>query len=112
MNKEDDDIPTADPTVKMKDGRPVRLVDLPDHLLKKVAHKHLRTLRREVLKLCVIKKELDRREYQGNLETLLSYREYNVFQMMTHATLLGVNNYNRSFGENIPTVSVKEEEEE
>lgn len=111
MNREDDDIPTADYTIMMKDGRPVRLVDMPDHLLKKVAHKHLRTLRREVLALCVIKKELENRNYQGSLEHLVSYREYNVFQMMTHATLLGVNNYNRAFGENIPIVSVKEGEE-
>ena len=81
MNREDDDIPTADYTIMMKDGRPVRLVDMPDHLLKKVAHKHLRTLRREVLALCVIKKELENRNYQGSLEHLVSYREYNVVSL-------------------------------
>ncbi|MAA64979.1 MAG: hypothetical protein CL581_09425 [Alteromonadaceae bacterium] len=104
-------LPIADFTVVMHDGHQAKISDLGDNKLKKVALKHLRTIRREILKLCVIKAELEKREYAEGLAYLASFREYNVFQMMTHATALGINNYNRTYGQSTPIAIVKEEEE-
>ena len=103
--------PVADFTVLMHDGHHVRIADLGVSKLKRVALKQLRTIRREVLKLCVIKAELEQRGYEGTLAHLASFRDYNVFQMMTHATALGINNYNRTYGHSAPIAIAKEEEE-
>ena len=106
-----DNTPIADFTVLMHDGHHARIADLGDSALKRVAHKHLRTIRREVLKLCVIKAELEKREYAEGLAYLASFRDFNVFQMMTHATALGINNYNRTYGQSAPIAIAKEDEE-
>lgn len=103
MNQEEEEeverAPTAPYTVELRSGRHVLLKDLPDNLLRRIAHKHLRTVRKQIGRVCAMKAELERREYQGTLANFHPFRDYNIFQIMTHATILGLNNFNSAHPE-------------
>lgn len=105
MNNHDEEeeierAPSAPYTVELRSGRHVLLKDLPDNLLRKFAHKHLRALRKQIGRVCAMKAELDRRGYDGGPNANFHiFRDYNIFQMMTHATILSLNTFNNSHPE-------------
>jgi hypothetical protein len=103
--KEIEKAPSAPYTVELRNGRHVLLKDLPDSVLRRFAHKHLKALRKQVTRVCAMKAELDRREYQDTLANLHPFRDYNIFQMMTHATMLGLNNFNSAH----PELAIRDE---
>jgi len=111
--REEESVPSAPYTVQLKNGRFVLLEDLPDRTLRSMAHKNLASLRKQITRVCAMKAELDRREYRDSLASFHPFRDYNIFQIMTHATMLGVNNFNRLHPElALPNGKKKEDEEE
>ena len=111
--REEESIPSAPYTVQLKSGRFALLEDLPDRVLRSLSHKHLASLRKQITRVCAMKAELDRREYQDTLANFHPFRDYNIFQIMTHATMLGVNNFNRLHPElALPNERKREDEEE
>ena len=109
---EEDKIPTAPYTLTLRTGRQVLITDIPDNVLKKFAHKHLRVLRKSIMALCAMKSEVDRRGYQSEvLEDFHIFRDFNIFQMVTHATILSVNAHNGHYPEMAMRDTKKEEEE-
>ena len=92
----DNQMPTAETyNLTLRSGRQCAITDVTDKVLKNFAHKQLRRLKYEVMRLNRIKEELERREYRGSLSHLTSYSEYSIFQMMTHATIIGTNQHNQ-----------------
>lgn len=87
------DIPTAPYTVMLRNGRQVAITDLPDKILKRMAYKHMRALRKQLLNLAAVKAEVDERK----LENFGTFTGYNFWQIVTHATLLSLNNYNQFY---------------
>jgi hypothetical protein len=88
-------IPTAETyNLTLKNGKQVSITDVTNKVLKNFAHKALRKLRFQILRINKIRDELERREYDGILHKIYAYREYNIFQMMTHATILATNQHN------------------
>lgn len=95
MTEEGEPMPTAETyNLTLRSGRQCEITDVSDKVLKNFAHKQLRRLKFEVMRLNRLREELERREYRGSLANLTSYKEYNIFQMMTHSTILGTNQYN------------------
>jgi len=96
MNDEEETkMPTAETyNLTLRSGRQCAITDVGDRVLKNFAHKALRKLRFQIMRINRLKEELERREYRGPLSNLTSYSEYNIFQMMTHATILATNQYN------------------
>jgi len=95
MTEDNEQMPTAETyNLTLRSGRQCSITDVSDKVLKNFAHKQLRRLKFEVMRLNRLKEELERREYRGSLANLTSYSEYNIFQMMTHSTILGTNQHN------------------
>ena len=93
----DEQMPTAETyNLTLRSGRQCAITDVSDKVLKNFAHKQLRKMRFEVMRLNRFKEELERPKYRGVLVNLTSYSEYNIFQMMTHATLIGTNQHNHN----------------
>jgi len=109
---EEEEIPTAPYTMTLRTGKQAFLTEIPDHVLKKFSHKHLRVLKKSIMALCAIKSEVDRREYKSEVfEDFHIFRDYNIFQMVTHATLLAVNAHNTNYPEMAMRDTKREEEE-
>ena len=102
------DIPTAPYTVMLRNGRQVAITDLPDKILKRMAYKHMRALRKQLLNLAAVKAEVDKR----NLENLEVFTGYNFWQIVTHATLLSLNTYNTFYPDNALIVDERPKKKE
>tara|TARA_R100001510_G_scaffold49565_1_gene47984 strand:- start:5927 stop:6280 length:354 start_codon:yes stop_codon:yes gene_type:complete len=98
-------------TVVLRNGRCVNIEEMSDSAFKKFAHKQLRAVRKVIYGLCSFKAEAEKRGYDGDLESLYPYKDYNIFQMMTHATLISVNQYN-TFNPDTPLEVNKGDDEE
>tara|TARA_R110000803_G_scaffold150454_3_gene215800 strand:- start:329 stop:643 length:315 start_codon:yes stop_codon:yes gene_type:complete len=95
MTEDEDRMTTAESyNLTLRSGRQVSITDVGNRILKNFAHKQLRRLKFEITRLNRIKDELERREYEGALDSLTAYKDYNVFQMTTHATILAMNTHN------------------
>ena len=91
-------IPTAPFTVTLKGGRQVLIEDLPDNILKKMAYKEMRSLRKAILRLAGVKAEMDKRGYEEEpLSNFTNFKDYNIWQIVTHATLLSLNSFNNQY---------------
>ena len=101
------DIPTAPYTVMLRNGRQVAITDLPDKILKRMAYKHMRALRKQLLNLAAVKAEVDKR----NLKELDVLTGYNFWQIVTHATLLSLNTYNTFYPDNALIVDERPKKE-
>ena len=97
MNTDFDEpkIPSAPFTIPDSGGRMIFLTDAPDKMLKNRMLNRLRHLRRTITEICALKKEMERREYEGSvLENFSISKDFNIFQMATHQTLVGVHKFN------------------
>lgn len=92
-------IPTAQThNIILRSGRQVALEDLPDKLLSKVARKSLRNLRRDIFEVLMMQKEMESRDYEGKeVSKLTMFRDYNIFQLTRHASIIAANKYNVTY---------------
>ena len=97
-DKETYTIPTAPYTVTLKGGRQVLIEEVPDSILKRIAYKEMRSLRKAIIRLAGVKAEMDKRGYEEEpLSNFTSFKDYNIWQMVTHATLLALNSFNSHY---------------
>lgn len=109
--EEEERMPTAPFTVMLRNGRHVMLKDVPDKILRRLCYKQLRALRKAIYALAAHKAEVDGRGYESEqLASFSAFKDFNMWQMMTHATLISLNNYNTHHPTS-PIRIVKEEEE-
>jgi len=81
---------------KMKNCSQMSPQEMSDTTLKKTIHKYLRRAKENAMMLYYLKKEVDNRQANSEkIETFYTINNYNIFQIMTHATILGVNLFNR-----------------
>jgi len=113
MNTEHDKpaIPTAPYTIMDSGGRMIFLTDAPSKMLKNRMMKKLRHLRMLITDLCALKREMERREYADELENFTVSKDYNIFQMATHQTLVGVHKFNHWYPEQAIATDKEGEEE-
>jgi K+-transporting ATPase A subunit len=104
-------IETAPFTLTDRTGRCVLLVDATDKMLKSKMMSNIRKIRRMMFNVASIKSEMERREYAGSLENFTLSKNFNIFQMMTHQSLIAVNRFNTHYPERAFNI-VKEEEGE
>ena len=91
-------MPTAPYTAKLRSGRHVLMQDLNPKMLKRLSYKALRNLKKAIYELAAHKAELDRRGYDHeDLKSFIPFKEFNMWQMVTHATLISLNNYNTHY---------------
>jgi len=108
---EEERMPTAPFTVMLRSGRHVMLKDVPDKILRRLCYKQLRSLKKVIYALAAHKAELDKRGYESEqLASFTAFKDFNMWQMMTHATLISLNNYNTHHPSAKITI-IKEEEE-
>lgn len=70
--------------------------EMSDKMLKSFSHKYLKRVKRNAFMLCHLKREIDRRKGGSRMLTdFNTMSQFNIFQIMTHATIIGVNRYNR-----------------
>lgn len=85
------------------------LKDIDNKTLKNKAHKSLHRLREAVVKVAAIKSEFERRGEDAPFVFALS--EFNIFQISTHATLIGVKTFNERHPRRVLSTRKEEEEE-
>lgn len=103
-------IETAPFTLIDRTGRRIYLKDATEKMLKNKMMSNMRKLRRMIFNIAAIKSEMEAREYAGSLENFTLSKDFNIFQMMTHQSLIAVNRFNTHYPERAFN-TVKEEEE-
>ena len=103
-------IETAPFTLIDRTGRRVYLRDATEKMLKNKMMSNIRKLRRMIFGIAAIKSEMEARGYANTLENFTLSKDFNIFQMMTHQSLIAVNRFNTHYPERAFN-TVKEEEE-
>tara|TARA_R100001509_G_scaffold44090_1_gene23979 strand:+ start:1072 stop:1392 length:321 start_codon:yes stop_codon:yes gene_type:complete len=98
-----------DYVVHIGSSRHAYLKDLDDKTLKNKAHKSLHRLRQAIVRVAAMKSEFERRGEDAPFVFAIS--EFNIFQISTHATVIGVRTFNEGYPDRA-LVMRKEEEEE
>tara|TARA_R100000406_G_scaffold9890_1_gene6504 strand:+ start:1262 stop:1579 length:318 start_codon:yes stop_codon:yes gene_type:complete len=86
------DVLDDDYVVHIGNGIHAYLKDIDNKTLKNKAHKSLHRLREAVIRVAAMKSEFERRGEDAPFVFALS--EFNIFQISTHATLIGVKSFN------------------
>tara|TARA_R100000406_G_scaffold96190_1_gene93135 strand:- start:3091 stop:3495 length:405 start_codon:yes stop_codon:yes gene_type:complete len=107
-------IPTAQThNITLRSGRQVALEDLPDKLLARMARKSLRNLRREIFEVLMMQKEMETRDYEGKeVSKLTMFRDYNIFQLTRHASIIAANKYNMTYDNKVEIFNDDGDEEQ
>jgi len=71
------------------------LKDLDNKTLKNKAHKSLHRLRQAIIRVSAMKSEFERRGEDAPFVFAIS--EFNIFQISTHATVIGVRTFNEEY---------------
>ena len=103
-------IETAPFTLTDRTGRCVYLKDATERLLKNKMMSKIRKLRRMIFDIAAIKSEMEAREYAGTLENFTISKDFNIFHMMTHNSLIAVNRFNSHYPERAFNTAKEEEE--
>ena len=91
-------------------GRRIYITDASDKMLKNKMMSNMRKLRRMIFDIAAIKSEMERREYADDLARFTISKDFNIFQMLTHQSLIAVHRFNEAYPEQAFN-TVKEEEE-
>ena len=103
------DVLDEDYVVHIGSGVHAYLKDLDNKTLKNKAHKSLHRLREALIKVAAMKSEFERRGEDAPFVFAIS--EFNIFQISTHATVIGVRTFNDRYPDRQLNM-VKEEEQE
>lgn len=111
MTEEETNQPPSAPfTLIDRTGRRIYITDASDKMLKNKMMSNMRKLRRMIFNIAAIKSEMEAREYANTLENFTLSKDFNIFQMLTHQSLIAVHRFNESYPERAFN-TVKEEEE-
>jgi len=99
-----------DYVVHIGSGVHAYLKDIDNKTLKNKAHKSLHRLREALIKVAAIKSEFERRGEDAPFVFAIS--EFNIFQISTHATVIGVRTFNERYPDRALAMRNKEEDEE
>jgi len=108
--EEENNPPSAPFTLTDRTGRRIYITDASDRMLKNKMMSNIRKLRRMIFDISAIKSEMEARKYVGKLENFILSRNYNIFQMLTHQSLIAVNLFNTHYPERAFNIAKEEEE--
>lgn len=108
--EENNNPPSAPFTLIDRTGRRIYITDATEKMLKNKMMSNMRKMRRMIFEVAAIKSEMEAREYAGPLENFTLSKDFNIFQMMTHNSLIAVHRFNQYYPERAFNTAKEEEE--